>query len=209
MKEEILRFIREQAPEGVVIGVSGGVDSAVVAFLCVEALGRDNVMGLFLPSATTPREDFEDAYEVARILGMEWGEIDIQPMLSPYKRLSERTLGNVKARMRMTLLYSYANEKGRRVAGTGDYSEHFVGYYTKYGDGGTDFEPIGNLTKTEVRKLAGELGVPQRIIDKPSSPRLWEGHEAEKELGLTYEQIDKVIEMHRASEHKRRLPPSP
>ncbi len=108
--------------------------------------------------------------------------------------------------MRMAILYFYANKHNLLVIGTTDRTEDFIGYYTKYGDGGVDLEPIIHLTKTEVRELGKQLGLPERIVNKKSSPRLWADHEAEKELGISYDTIDKILMLHDKTEHKRRMP---
>ncbi len=203
--ERIARFIREAVEragvKGVVLGLSGGVDSATTAALCVKALGSERVEALILPdSETTPREDVEDAEALASQLKLTHHTIDIHgiyeayggflPFHDPQANVSN---GNLRARIRMTILYYYANLRGLMVCGTGDKSELLLGYYTKYGDGGVDILPIADLYKTQVRRLALRLGIPERIAMKPSSPRLWPGQMAEKELGVSYEVIDPVL----------------
>ncbi|MEB3780531.1 MAG: NAD+ synthase [Desulfurococcales archaeon] len=244
----IKRIVSNANAEGVVVGLSGGVDSSTSFMLAVDALGPSRVMGLIMPDSTiTPEEDVEDAKSLASIAGVEFHVIDIAPIVDVYKStipiyVSEEgedriPVGNLRARIRMSLLYYYANRYNLLVLGTGDRSEILIGYYTKYGDGAVDLLPLAVLYKTQVRRLAKQLGVPDKIAFKPSSPRLWKGHEAEKELGITYETIDvilhavfdrglapsqvpeatgisrdivdRVMEMHRRSEHKRRMPPSP
>ncbi len=245
--EALSEFTREvvasAGARGVVVGVSGGVDSATTLALMVRALGADKVFALVMPdSAVTPPEDVKDALSVIDKFGVEYKSIDIKPIVDSYltatgENPDKRSLGNLRARIRMSLLYLYANMEGRLVAGTGDRSEILIGYFTKYGDGGVDFLPIGCLYKTQVRMLAKHLGVPPRIAEKPSSPRLWPGQLAEAELGIPYEEIDlilyglfdlglspdevveatglepwkvqRVLELHRSSEHKRHPPPSP
>ena len=139
----------------------------------------------------------------------------------PFVDSNKSALGNVKARIRMILLYCYANAYNYRVAGTGNKSELYVGYFTKYGDGGVDFLPIGDLTKTEVRKLAYHLEIPSPIVEKTPTAGLWRGQTDEGEMGLTYEELDNIIggmksssnairrvrELHDTSAHKRALPP--
>ncbi len=203
--ERIARFIREAVEragvKGVVLGLSGGVDSATTAALCVKALGSERVEALILPdSETTPREDVEDAEALASQLKLTHHTIDIHgiyeayggslPFHDPQANVAN---GNLRARIRMTILYYYANLRGLMVCGTGDKSELLLGYYTKYGDGGVDILPIADLYKTQVRRLALRLGIPERIAMKPSSPRLWPGQMAEKELGVSYEVIDPVL----------------
>jgi len=202
--EGFIRGLVESAgARGVVVGVSGGVDSAATLALSVRALGAERVYALIMPDSTvTPVEDVEDARSLVESLGVKWNQIDIAPIVDVYKSSipiyggdeEDRVpLGNLRARIRMTILYYYANKLGHLVMGTGDRSEILIGYFTKYGDGAADAFPIGVLYKSQVRRLALRLGVPERIAFKPSSPRLWPGHEAEKELGMSYEEIDKVL----------------
>lgn len=197
-KQKIVAFIKrkidESKADGVVLGISGGIDSAVVAYLSVEAIGSRRVLGLIMPDGrVTPQEDLEDANVVAQELGVETKLVDIAGIHQAFmKNLEPNKLaeGNLRARIRMALLYYHANLTNRIVAGTGDRSEFLLGYYTKWGDGGVDMLPIGDLYKTEVRKLGEILGINRRIITKRSSPRLWPGQTAEGELGIAYESID-------------------
>ena len=202
--ERITSFIRDSVERagaaGVVIGLSGGVDSSVTAVLAVKALGKERVTGLILPdSETTPVEDVRDARELAENLGISCYQLDIHDIFEAYGRSlpfygDHRVAnGNLRARIRMTILYYYANISNRLVCGTSDKSELLLGYYTKYGDGGVDILPIGDLYKTQVRELARRLGLPKKLCEKPSSPRLWPGQMAESELGMTYEEIDQIL----------------
>jgi len=203
--ERITEFIRDavkrSGTSGVVIGLSGGIDSSVTAILAVKALGKDNVTGLILPdSETTPLEDVQDAIEFAESLGISYHQLDIHEIYSIYEKVvpffSEEhrvANGNLRARIRMTILYYYANISNKLVCGTSDKSELLLGYYTKYGDGGVDIMPIADLYKTQVRALAKKLGLPRKISEKPSSPRLWPGQMAESELGATYEEVDRIL----------------
>jgi NAD+ synthase len=236
--EFIKRKVDDSQAEGGVIGLSGGIDSAVTAYLSVEALGSGRVLGLIMPDLrATPAEDVSDARTVASELCIETKEIDIAPVHKSYmKQLPENRLaeGNLRARIRMSLLYYHANLMNRLVIGTGDRSELLLGYYTKYGDGGVDILPIADVYKTEVRRLGETLGINRRVIAKRSSPRLWPGHIAESEIGLEYDVIDRILKMrfeegedaagiasklrlgkekvgailakNKASEHKRRMP---
>src|SRR3989441_7016759 len=157
-------------------------------------------MGLIMPDLrVTPKQDLDDAKEVASELGMETGFFDIAPIHRTFmKNLEPNRLaeGNLRARIRMALLYFYANSTNRLVAGTGDRSEYLLSYYTKFGDGGVDILPIGDLYKTEVRRLGETLGVSRRIISKRSSPRLWPGQDAEDELGFSYDVLDSVFKLY-------------
>lgn len=201
----ILEFIRDKVVDaelsGVAIGLSGGVDSSVTAALAVKALTRDKVYGLILPDKkTTPDEDVKDAVEIADKLGIEYYIVEINniyksivnsiPFYKPDDNVAD---GNIRARVRMIILYYFANINRLMVCGTGDKSELLLGYYTKYGDGGSDILPIGDLYKTQVRNLGREIGLPEKIYLKPSSPRLWPGQTAENEIGIPYEVIDTIL----------------
>ncbi|HJS83307.1 MAG TPA: NAD+ synthase [Nitrososphaera sp.] len=191
-------YVSKSSAKGLVIGISGGLDSAVVLKLAVNALGPTRVLGLVMPSDTTPREDTEDAIQQAKSLGTRYLIIDINPLLAKYAEVlpdDKRARGNLMARIRMNILYYHASVNGYLVAGTSDKSELFIGYYTKFGDGAADIMPIANLYKTQVRALAKYLKVPQAIVDKKSSPRLWDNHLAEEEIGMGYETIDPILHL--------------
>jgi NAD+ synthase len=191
-------YVSNSSAKGLVIGISGGLDSAVVLKLAVNALGPTRVLGLVMPSDTTPREDTEDAIEQAKSLRTRYLIIDINPLLMKYTEVlpdDKRARGNLMARIRMNILYYHASVNGYLVAGTSDKSELFIGYYTKFGDGAADIMPIANLYKTQVRALGKYLKVPQAIVEKKSSPRLWDNHLAEEEIGMDYETIDPILHL--------------
>jgi NAD+ synthase len=232
LAEHLTEWIRAEVTagdgRGAVFGLSGGIDSAVVAALAKQAFPHHS-LGVVLPCHSDPR-DAEDGALVAHHFGVPSATVDLGPV---YDLLLEQLAGssidlqesrlvtaNLKPRLRMTALYAFANQLGYRVLGTGNRSELAVGYFTKYGDGGADLLPLGSLVKSEVRDLARSLGVPERIMTKPPSAGLWADQTDEAEMGLTYEELDaylltgaaspavkaKVDAMNAASEHKRALP---
>jgi len=194
----IRRVVARSGAKGVVIGLSGGVDSAVAFALCARALGGDGVLAALLPSKHTPPGDTDDAMRLAD----EWGVRRVTVVISPLVDALISATGpsaaklapaNVQARVRMTILYYLANSRGLLVVGTGDRSEELLGFFTKFGDGGADFLPIAHLYKTQVRLMGKHLGIPPGIAGKPASPQLWPGHTAEEELPAGYEKLDPVL----------------
>jgi NAD+ synthase len=191
-KDVIAHFLRS-FDKPFILGMSGGLDSSVVAALCSEA---GKTRALIMPESTniTSEESTRDAVELAENLSIEYEVINIDGMvkaLSPFKsRVSE---GNAKARARMCLLYKRANEEDCFVVGTSNKSEIMTGYSTKFGDGASDILPIGDLYKTEVRFLARELGIPEKIIKKVPSAELYPGQTDEGELGIDYETLDLIL----------------
>lgn len=178
-----------------VVGMSGGVDSSVVAVLAKRGLG-DGVLGLIMPCHSDPT-DVEHARRVAAKFGIKTEYVDLTPVfdrlveaLPPGDRVAT---GNLKARLRMAVWYYFANSRNYLVAGAGNKSEIKCGYFTKYGDGGVDLLPLGDLLKMQVRELARELGIPDEIIVKPPSAGLWEGQTDEGEMGITYEELDRAL----------------
>ena len=163
---------------GFVMGMSGGVDSAVLAHLaCIRH--RDRTLAIIMPDTNiTPDSETDDGImsKYAGVLGQD-----------------RRALGNLRARVRSAILYYHANAENRMVLGSTDRSEHLLGYYTKFGDGASDITPIISLYKTQVRGLARHLGVPDRVISKRSSPHLWDGHDAEEEIGAPYRVVDQIL----------------
>ncbi len=183
---------------GVVLGLSGGIDSAVTCALCARALGRERVLGLLMPSESTPEGDTSDARDLASSLGIDTREVGVskivdQVLLGVGTSGTRIARANVQARARMTVLYFFANSLGRLVAGTGDRSELEIGFFTKHGDGGVDLLPLGHLYKTQVRELAEHLEIPAAIRAKPPSPRLWQGHVATDEIPASYEKLDLIL----------------
>ncbi|MFP3162296.1 MAG: NAD+ synthase [Acidianus sp.] len=193
----ISEYITESGKNGGIIGLSGGIDSSVTTVLLSKA--TQNYFILLMPSSSTPQKDMEDAKKIINMIGAnnKYKIINIDPILESFKNEiktnDKLVLGNIKARIRMILLYAYAQIMNYLVIGTGDKSELLLGYFTKYGDGGVDILPIGDLYKTQVRELGRYLGLPEDIVTKPSSPALWEGQTAEGELGVSYDIIDAIL----------------
>lgn len=205
--DKIVIFIRSKVKDaganGAIIGLSGGIDSTLVAYITVEALGPNNVLGVMMPDHNTSGQDIDDATDIANVLQIVHKKINISQIESSFMKsiptvsMSDniKPSGNLKARIRMCILYYYANHMNRMVIGTGNKTELLLGYFTKYGDGGVDIEPIGDLYKTQVRSLSRYLEIPSRIVDKVPTAGLWPGQTDEGELGITYETIDKILIM--------------
>ena len=198
--ETIEKFVSEQIEKnhakGIILGLSGGIDSAVLSYICKRKL-KDKTLALIMPDTTiTPESETEDALKIIELTGIEHKLIDINPIIKEYTmhiEPNEKSSGNLRARVRTNILYYYANSKNYLVLGSSDKSEYMIGYFTKFGDGASDITPIVSLYKIQVREIAKYLGVPENVISKKSSPHLWKQHEAEKELGIPYEKIDSVL----------------
>ncbi|MFC6724398.1 NAD+ synthase [Halobium palmae] len=255
-REHITDFVEETVEaagaDGTVLGLSGGIDSTTVAHLAVEALGEDGLHGLVMPSEVNTEENMSDAERVAENLGIEYDVVGINPIVDSFldafpeddarEKLDSEPLrtaaGNVRVRTRAVLNYFVANAENRIVLGTGNRSETLTGYYTKYGDGAVDCNPIGNLYKQQVRQLAAHVGVPEDLVMKTPSAEMWEGQTDETEMGLSYdhldailalhvdgplsksatvrtldgieaEHVDRVVDLYERSQHKRSMPPAP
>lgn len=234
----IKRHVEAAGAKGVVLGVSGGLDSAVVVALCVQALGKSKVVPVLMPAADSDPLDTRHGKLVCDWLGLRPLHRSIAPVVegiveSLGGKPDARTLGNAKSRSRVAVLYAVAQTKGFLVCGTGNKSELLAGYFTKWGDGAADLQPIGDLYKTQVRQLAKHLGVPRPIQTKAPTAGLRPGQTDEGDMGVSYEELDAVLKgielnhglatiarktgvplakvekvngMVRASEHKRHMP---
>lgn len=200
-KTSLTRFLVDSLKgsglDGYVIGLSGGIDSALSATLAVEAVGHERLLGILMPYRTSSKDSIEDARTVADFLKIETKMIEISPMIDAYyDRIDNSTrlrAGNKMARERMSILFDHAHRMNRLVLGTGNRTEISLGYTTLFGDSACSVNPLGQLYKTEVRALAQYLGLPDRVITKPPSADLWAGQTDEDEIGVTYEQLDHLL----------------
>jgi NAD+ synthase len=194
-------YVEKSGTKGIVLGLSGGIDSSTIAAFSALAIGGNRVIGLILPEKETQNlRDIKHAKLVAQKFGFKTETIDITPTLetfyssiSIFSNSDNVCKGNIKARTRMIYIYYYANRLDRLVCGSSDKSETMMGYFTKWGDVAADISPIMDLYKTQVRKIAAHMGIPKAIVAKPSSPALWPGQTAEKELGIKYDQLDLIL----------------
>jgi NAD+ synthase len=204
-KSRICRFIKEYVEnacaKGIVLGLSGGIDSAVTAALSSLAIGGARVLALLMPEKETfKQQDLDDAKTIADMFHLQTLTADMTAVLDSFygkipafDQADHLCKGNIKARTRMIFLYYYANNQKRIVAGTSDKSETLMGYFTKWGDAAADITPLIDLYKTQVRRLAVHLGIPKELAMKPSTPALWPNQLAEAELEIKYETLDLVL----------------
>ena len=192
--------VTEAKAQGIVFGLSGGLDSAVIAALSIRIFPQ-NTLAIIIPCHSL-EADIDDALDFINKFNIPYKIIDVSKVYDSFIHLLndkekegnfKLTDANIKPRLRMTTLYYFANKLNYLVVGTGNKSEIMIGYFTKYGDGGADILPLGNLVKSQVRELAEYLGIPKKIINKPPSAGLWEGQTDEKEIGISYEQLDKYL----------------
>lgn len=194
-------FIRDQIEKasmrGAVIGLSGGIDSALSAYLAALALGAENVLAVRMPYATSSQASLDDAQAVIDALGIRSIDVPISGMvdalIAQFPDMDSMRKGNIMARARMIVLYDQSAAHGLLPIGTSNKTEFLLGYTTIYGDSGVALQPIADLYKYQVRQLSDALGVPQSILDKAPSADLWEGQTDESELGFTYNDVDQVL----------------
>lgn len=201
IKRFIQDYVSKSGMKGIVLGVSGGIDSSAAAALTSLAIGGQSVLALSMPEEETYNTtDIEHTKMLARRFGFQIETVDISPILRAYYKSlpiydadEKNSKGNLKARTRMICWYYYANRLERIVCGSSDKSETMMGYYTKWGDVAADISPLMDLYKTQVKQLAAYIGIPNEIIAKPPTPALWPGHSAEEELGIKYEILDLIL----------------
>lgn len=203
-EKEIVTFLQEEleeaGAEGYVVGVSGGIDSAVTVTLAVEAVGPDNVAALVMPGEPSTEENIKDAKDLCRRLQTGFYDLDIEPLVQQFAETVPFTpdriaTGNLRVRTRMVLNYLVANQENLLALGTGNRTETLLGYFTKYGDGAADVKPLGDLYKTEVRALAEHLNLDRTFLEKPPTAGMWEGQTDEDELGVPYREADRILQL--------------
>lgn len=238
--ERVRVFCIKNNIKGIVLGISGGKDSTVTAKLFAEAIGPENVIGILMPN--NEQSDISDSREIVELLGIQSMEINIgkafsgllssidsqlmEKRINDVNIVSDQAISNIPPRLRMTVLYAVCQSLGHgyRVCGTTNKSEYYIGWFTKWGDGAADIEPIINLTCSEVIQLGLDLGIPEKFILKPPSDGLGNFKTDEEKLGFTYERLDqfiedgyipepdieqkRIMERHKNSEHKRTGIPS-
>jgi len=238
MEKKIIKWIKEQVnkahAKGVVIGLSGGIDSSCAAILCKKAF-PNNIKGIIMPCSSNPSdlkhakliaEKFKIPHQIVKLEGI-FKELCKETKI---KNQAKRNMAvaNLKPRLRMTILYYFANKLNYLVVGTDNKTELMIGYFTKYGDGGADILPLANIFKKDIKKLAKSLNIPKEIINRKPSAGLWKKQTDEKEIGISYNELDEILEkidknkslatsnkkkvakikhMISSSEHKRKTPP--
>jgi len=223
-------YLKDSHQDGYVLGLSGGIDSSAVAASALKAVGKERLHCIMMP-INSLEDDLKDAITLAQDLDINYSVIDgskafnelVKEFESLGIELDASTKGNLKARIRMSILYAYGQKNRMLVLGTDNLDESYVGYFTKYGDGGVDLLPISRLTKEEVRNVASILGVRKELVERVPSAGLYEGQTDEKEMGILYKDLDayllgqkvdeevvnKIERLHRISEHKRVPIPRP
>ena len=226
--EAIREFLKEKIGNAyAVVGISSGIDSSLVLTLLATTIDSDKINAIFMPDKFTKKEDYDHVQLLSKSTGIKIDEVNIEPIMESYRKVlqsdAKRLEGNIRSRIRANILYYYSNKLGGMVIGTTNRTEYLLGYYTKYGDGACDIEPIETLYKTDVRNIARILKLPDPIIQKKPSAGLWENQFDEDELNMTYDEIDqvlkdvfdlhilrgnyeKLVEIYLKSMHKREMP---
>lgn len=210
--EKICTWVKAQVDKsgarGAVFGLSGGLDSSVVAAVCKRALGEDN-LALIMPCHNNS-EDEKHAHQVAKVFDLKAKTVPLDGVYDTFVSIlpsgNKMSLANIKPRLRMITLYYFANNLDYLVVGTGNKSEIMVGYFTKHGDGGADIFPLGGLLKTQVRQLAEYLKVPREIVERVPTAGLWAGQTDEQEMGISYAELDEVIQFLQGEKQKTEVP---
>ena len=200
-RDMLVNFLRDEVHKigfkKVILGLSGGIDSALVAFLAVEAFGAENVYTVMMPYKTSSKESVEHAELVVKATGIHTKKVEITPMVEPYfamnEDMSSLRKGNMMARTRMNVLFDNSAKEGALVLGTSNRTEILLGYSTQFGDSASAINPIGDLYKAQVWALSEFMGVPKEVIDKKPSADLWEGQTDEQELGFSYRMADEIL----------------
>lgn len=200
-RDMLVNFLRDEVHKigfkKVILGLSGGIDSALVAFLAAEAFGAENVYTVMMPYKTSSRESVEHAELVVKATGIHTKKVEITPMVDPYfamnEDMSSLRKGNMMARTRMNILFDNSAKEGALVLGTSNRTEILLGYSTQFGDSASAINPIGDLYKAQVWALSEFMGVPKEVIDKKPSADLWEGQTDEQELGFSYQMADEIL----------------
>lgn len=198
IKSFMKTYVSNAKSSSIVLGFSGGVDSAVTAVLCQQVFGKKHTHCLFLPDEATPEKDRNDVSVLADEFDLHVEEQDITNLINLFVKETHASTNklvqaNIKARLRMVMIYSYANQSKSLVCGTSNKSELLIGYFTKYGDGGVDLMPLGDVYKTNVWDIARKVGLPKCTIEKPPTAGLWKGQTDEKELQMSYDVLDQIL----------------
>ena len=229
----IKQFLSDKlSGKNAVIGLSGGIDSAFVVTLLADSIERNRIFAIYMPDSNSPKEDLIDVEKICKFNNISFETIPINDIIIEFSRALNikdlKVIGNLKSRVRMSILYSVANRNNGMVVGTTNKSEYLTGYFTKFGDGGCDLEPIIGIYKTRIWELAKTMGLPQSIIEKKPSARLWAEQTDEEDLGISYHELDSILikfeqngefpeskegkivsNLYFSSMHKRKLPYSP
>jgi NAD+ synthase len=205
--DTIQKFYKKNNFQKAIIGLSGGIDSSVTAALLVKSLGKDNVLGVYLPCGN--QNDISDVKALCKLLKIKFLVIDISPAFIAINKVlnnhDKLVKANITSRLRMVHLYALANQNKGFVCGTTNKAEYALGYFTKFGDGACDFEPLLHLFKSEIYKLGQELKIPQSIMDKAPSAGLWPNQTDEGDMGVTYQEIEKYLKNQKISENSKKI----